>query len=112
MDHVAPREFMFGRRVMQSAMKPKFACGVERRHAGRFQRHSVQNVAPRGRHPAGGVARGPVITQIRNKCYIRNVHYSNYPYHIRTKPLARFAMGTNLTPPFGPSAIGRAVSIA
>ena len=37
---------------MHSVMKPEFSCGVERRRAGRFQRHSVQNVAPRERHPA------------------------------------------------------------
>jgi len=90
MNRVAPREFMLGRRYMQSDMKPEFACGVERRRAGRFQRHSVQNVAPRGRQSPSDIARGPIITHIRNKCYIRNMHYSNYSYHIRTIPLARF----------------------
>jgi len=68
---------------MQSVMKPEFACGVEPRRAGRIQRHLVQNVVPRGRHPSSGVLRGPVITRIRNNSHIRNVHYSNYPYHIR-----------------------------
>jgi len=86
---------MLGRRFPQSDTEPEFARGTERRRAGRFQRHSVQNVAPRGRHPASGVARGPVITHIRNKCYIRSIHYSNYPYHIRTIPLARFGNTIN-----------------
>jgi len=71
-----------GRCFPQSDTEPEFARGAERRRAGRFQRHSVQNVVPRGRHPASGAIRGlrgPIITRIRKLQYIRNIHYSNYP---------------------------------
>ena len=32
LNRVAPREFVFGRRYMQSDRKPEFACGVEPRN--------------------------------------------------------------------------------
>jgi hypothetical protein len=35
------------------------------------------------------------MTHIRKLQYIRNIHYRNYPHHIRTIPLARFGNTIN-----------------